>query len=198
MITLTAARLYTPVESVDQPLVLLDGDKIVEVASRSSRSVPQGAQVIDFEDSIFAPAFLDIHIHGGAGQDVMSADDAGLRSLEQFLAKHGVGAYFPTTVTAPIDRILHALDHLADTIEIAEQNGGAEVGRAQPLGIHLEGPFISHIRRGVHPPADLLPPKLEYFDRFWQAARGRIRMMTIAPELEGAKELIAEATRRGV
>jgi len=70
--------------------------------------------------------------------------------------------------------------------------------RACPLGIHLEGPFISHVRKGVHPAADLLPPKLEIFDRLWQAARGHVRMMTIAPELEGAAEVIAEATRRGV
>ena len=70
--------------------------------------------------------------------------------------------------------------------------------RAQPLGIHLEGPFLSHVRRGVHPPANLLSPTLPTFDRFWQAARGHIRVMTIAPELEGAREVIAEAARRGV
>jgi len=197
MLAITASRLFTPKESVDNPVVLLDGDMILEVASRSSRSVPVGVQLIDFEDSILAPAFFDIHIHGGAGQDVMSADAAGLRTLEQFLAKHGVSAYFPTTVTASIDRILSALDRLADAIEIAERDKNDPV-RARPLGIHLEGPFISHIRRGVHPPADLLPPKLKFFDRFWQEARGHIRMMTIAPELEEANELIAEATRRGV
>jgi N-acetylglucosamine-6-phosphate deacetylase len=196
MIVITAARLYTPIDCVEQPLVLLDGDRIVEIACRGSRPAPLGAQLMDFGELILAPAFLDLHIHGGAGQDVMSAD--GLTTLERFLGNHGVGGYFPTTVTAPMDRILSALDHLADAIEAAEQNDSAGAGRAQPLGIHLEGPFISHVRRGVHPPADLLPPRLEFFERFWQAARGHIRMMTIAPELEGAKELIAEATRRGI
>ena len=70
--------------------------------------------------------------------------------------------------------------------------------RAAPLGIHLEGPFISHARRGVHPVEHLLPPSVETFERFWQAARGRIRIMTLAPELEGAIELIAAAAARGV
>src|SRR5205085_4533424 len=70
--------------------------------------------------------------------------------------------------------------------------------RARALGIHLEGPFISHKRRGVHPPENLLLPSLSSFDRFWQAARGQIRMMTIAPELPGAIEVIVEATSRGV
>jgi len=70
--------------------------------------------------------------------------------------------------------------------------------RARPLGIHLEGPFISHRRRGVHPPEDLLTPSLAAFERFWQAARGHIRVMTIAPELPGAIEVITEAAKRGV
>ena len=66
------------------------------------------------------------------------------------------------------------------------------------MGIHLEGPFLSHKRRGVHPPENLVEPTLEVFDRLWQAARGHVRMMTIAPELPGAIEVIAEAARRGV
>jgi N-acetylglucosamine-6-phosphate deacetylase len=66
------------------------------------------------------------------------------------------------------------------------------------LGIHLEGPFLSHTRRGVHPQENLVRPSLAAFDRFWQAARGRVSVMTIAPEIEDATELIAEATRRGV
>lgn len=70
--------------------------------------------------------------------------------------------------------------------------------RARPLGIHLEGPFISHRRRGVHPPEDLLAPYPAVFDRFWQAARGHIRVLTIAPELPGALEVIAQAAARGV
>jgi N-acetylglucosamine-6-phosphate deacetylase len=91
---------------------------------------------------------------------------------------------------------------LADAIE-ESQSGGQRTnkvgsGRTLALGIHLEGPFISHARRGVHPPEDLVAPTLPLFERFWQAARGRICMMTIAPELEGALEVIAEAARRGV
>ena len=198
MIALTATRLYTPVESVEHPIVLMDGETIAEISSRFSREIPHGAQLLDFPNAILAPAFVDIHIHGGAGHDVMSADTGGMSKLERLLASHGVAAYLPTTVTAPLDRILSALDHLAAAIEAAEQNGEVEPQRAQAVGIHVEGPFISHIRRGVHPPAYLLRPTVDLFERLWQAARGRIRLMTIAPELEGAKEVIADATRRGV
>jgi N-acetylglucosamine-6-phosphate deacetylase len=198
MIALTATRLYTPAKCVERPLVLIEGDTIVEIASQTARAVPQEAQLLDFGDAILAPGFVDIHVHGGAGYDAMSADATDLMALERFLAVHGVTAYFPTTVTAPMDQTLSALDRLATAIEAAERSAEPAVGRAQPLGIHLEGPFISHIRRGVHPPAHLLVPTLDSFDRFWQAARGRIRLMTIAPELEGAEEVIAGAARRGV
>jgi N-acetylglucosamine-6-phosphate deacetylase len=196
MIALTAGRLYTPLDSVEKPLLLIEGDTVVEVSSRVSREVPDGARTIDFGDAILVPGYVDIHIHGGAGHDVMNVDTAGLPAMERLLASHGVTGYFPTTVTAPADQTRLALDRLAAEIERAE--AARNEGRAQPLGIHLEGPFISHLRRGVHPTENLLRPTIEMFDRFWQAARGHIRLMTIAPELEGAAEVIAEAARRGV
>lgn len=198
MIALTAKRLYTPLQQVEQPLVLVEGRRIVEVSTRAARQIPQGIRLVDFGDSVLSPGFVDIHIHGGAGHDVMEADPAGLPAVEQLLAKHGVTSYFPTTVTAPIDQTLSALDRLAAAIEQAEAAERSNSRRAQPLGIHLEGPFISHARRGVHPSQNLLPPTLEMFERFWQASRGHIRVMTIAPELEGARDVIAEAARRGL
>jgi len=198
MIALTASRLYTPLESIEQPVVLIDGGRIVDVGRRNTRPLPPGAQQIDFPDSILAPGYVDIHIHGGAGHDVMETDPAALPAVEQLLAKHGVTSYLPTTVTASGDHILAALDRLATAIENAERDSGSRGLRAQPVGIHLEGPFISFARRGVHPPQDLLSPTLPVFERFWQASRGRIRVITMAPELEGARELIAEAARRGV
>jgi N-acetylglucosamine-6-phosphate deacetylase len=95
-------------------------------------------------------------------------------------------------VAAPLDATCQALDRLADAIEAAPNDA------AVPLGIHLEGPFLSHKRRGVHPPENLATPTVELFDRLWQAARGHVRMMTIAPELPNALEVIAEAARRKV
>ena len=197
MLALTATRLYTPLEAVERPVLLIDEGKIVDIFSQVNRPAPQGPRLVDFGDAILAPGFVDIHIHGAAGYDVMSADAAGLAAIERLLAAHGVTGYSPTTVTAAIDQTLSALERLATAIEQAEQ-GRASNARAQPLGIHLEGPFISHSRRGVHPSANLQRPSLNLFDRFWQAARGRVRLMTIAPELEGAMEVIAEAARRGV
>jgi N-acetylglucosamine-6-phosphate deacetylase len=203
MIALTATTLFTPLERIEQPLLLVEDGTIVELTSRARREVPRNCRTVDFGDGILAPGFVDIHIHGGAGHDVMEAGADALPPLERLLASHGVSSYLPTTVTAPMDATLSALARLADAIEAADRNSHSTdrpTGdlRARPLGIHLEGPFISHSRRGVHPPANLLTPSLAAFDRFWQAARGHIRVITIAPELPGAIEVMAEAAARGV
>jgi N-acetylglucosamine-6-phosphate deacetylase len=196
MIALTARQLYTPLRSIVGPLVLVEDGRIAEISSRKAREVPARARLMDYGDATLAPGFVDIHIHGGRGHDVMEADPAALPAIESLIAKHGVAAYFPTTVSAPLDHTLAALDRLAAAVEqgsIDQRNS-----RARPLGIHLEGPFISHAKRGVHPPEYLLAPSLALFDRFWQAARGHIKVMTIASELDGAIEVIVEAARRGV
>ncbi len=203
MLAFTAARLLTPSDSVEHPLVLVEQGRVFEISARGTRQVPSGIAACDFGDALMAPGYVDLHIHGNAGYDVMDDRAEALPAIEHLLVRHGVTSYFPTTVTAPMDATLRALERLADAIEKSERenNGNRnEDGkrRALPLGIHLEGPFISHARRGVHPPENLLAPTLATFEQFWQAARGRIRMMTIAPELEGAPEVIAEAARRGV
>lgn len=202
MLAFTAARLLTPSEVVERPLVLVEEGRVVEISPRSGRPVPSGASLLDFGDYWLAPGYVDLHIHGNAGYDVMDDTSDALPAIERSLASHGVTSYFPTTVTAPMDTTLRALERLADAIEKREQDHKTENAngptRALPLGIHLEGPFISHARRGVHPPQNLLGPTLALFEQFWQASRGRIRMMTIAPELKNAPEVIAEATRRGV
>ena len=195
--TLSARRLLTPFDVIDHPRVVVDGGTISKIGSAAD--VEAIGPVLDLGDAAIAPGFVDIHIHGGGGHDVMEDDSAALPAVEMLIAQHGVTGYFPTTVTAPLDQTLRALERLGKAIESAEKDGDpARARRARPLGIHLEGPFISHARRGVHPPADLLPPRLETFEKFWQASRGKIKVMTIAPELEGATEVIAEAAWRGV
>jgi N-acetylglucosamine-6-phosphate deacetylase len=194
----TAHALYTPLEEVLDPTVLVEEGIITRVVSRTGEEVPSGASVIDFGNAILAPGFVDIHIHGGAGLDVMLASPAELPRLGKFLAEHGVTGYFPTTVAAPLEQTYSALERIANAIEASPTNINNGHVAAQPLGIHLEGPFLSHKRRGVHPPENLVAPTVEIFDRMWQAARGHISVMTIAPELPGAMEVIALAAQRNV
>jgi N-acetylglucosamine-6-phosphate deacetylase len=88
--------------------------------------------------------------------------------------------------------ILRSLEGLAKLIASDNHTG------ARPLGIHLEGPFLSHAKRGVHPPEHLLSPSIQVFNSMWQASEGHIRLITVAPELQGAEEFIAHVTSLGV
>jgi N-acetylglucosamine-6-phosphate deacetylase len=195
MTVFTSKTLYTPLRKVDDALVSVENGAVVKVASRSGSEAATNKAITDFGDCVIVPGFFDIHIHGGVNCDVMRGTSDEMKKFETFLARHGVTSYFPTTVTASQDATLSALERLADRIEAAEKNSA---GGATPLGIHLEGPFLSHAKRGVHPTVDLVEPSVAAFDELWQAARGHVRMITIAPELNGAEEVIAEASKRGV
>jgi N-acetylglucosamine-6-phosphate deacetylase len=205
MIALCADLLYTPLDEINEPLLFIEDGRITAVSSRAQQEIPRNATVLDLSgdlgDAILVPGFVDIHMHGGAGVDLMRANPTELPRLHKFLATHGVTAYFPTTVAAPLDETCRALERLADAIAVAQDSTGSnnrDTMEARPLGIHLEGPFLSHRRPGVHPLEYLVEPTLEIFERLWQAARGNIRMMTIAPEIPGALEVIAAAARRNV
>jgi N-acetylglucosamine-6-phosphate deacetylase len=191
-----ARRLYTPLDEIENALLFVEDGVITGISSRSKLETP--ANVVDFGDATIAPGFIDIHIHGGAGLDVMLASPSELPRLGKFLASHGVTSYFPTTVAAPLSQTCTALERLAGAIEAAKLPAHGHEAQALPLGIHLEGPFLSHKRRGVHPPEYLVEPTVEILDRLWQAARGHVRMLTIAPEISGATQVIGEAARRGV
>lgn len=183
---ITARRLLTDIGSVEFPVLIVGDDGTLTDISSDPTALAR-------EEDTLTSAFFDVHTHGAIGHDVMSASPAEFREIQHFLARHGVAQYLPTTVTASVDSTLHSLESLANAIEAEPQPL-----QAQPRGIHLEGPFLSHAKRGVHPEKYLQKPSIELFERFQQAARGHIRLLTIAPELSGATELIAYATSLGV
>lgn len=190
---LTAARLWDGNRFIDQPLVVMEDGRITGIGSRATSGAP--VQPLDFPAATLAPSYFDVHIHGSRGHDVMEASPKALAAMGGFLASRGTSRYLATTVTAPLDTTLRALSGLAKLIQNPGLLGEAV---ARPVGIHLEGPFLSHAKRGVHPPEYLLAPAISVFDRMWDAAEGRIRLMTLAPELPGAAEFAAHATARGV
>lgn len=190
---ITASLLFTPTEVVGEPVLVVEDERIVAVGPRTSVSVPANVRRYDFPDAVLAPGFIDIHIHGGSGHDVMEADRSALVAIEGGMLKHGVTSYLATTVTAPLTGTLRSLEHLGKSIRARTDHSGSAL-----LGIHLEGPFISHAKRGVHPPENLLPPSSDLLRRLHEASGGAVRMMTIAPELEGSLETIAEAARLGI
>lgn len=188
-----AERLWDGTRLIEHPVVVIEDGRIRSLGAQTETEIPSGAGVEDYAGATLAPAFLDVHTHGAAGHDVMEATPEALGAIGRFQASHGTGAYLATTVTAPLDATLRSLSGLADLL-----NKPPVPGEARPLGIHLEGPFLSHVKRGAHPPEHLLPAEISTFDRLFDAAEGHVRLMTLAPELPGAVELAAHATARGV
>src|ERR1700723_1932994 len=133
---------FTPLEEIPNPLVFAEDGVITDLPPRSGREIPANTALIDFADAVITPGFVDIHMHGGAGLDVMQASEAEMPHLGRFLAQHGVTGYFPTTVAAPIDVTCAALERIANAIEAGESgangDGNNDPAQARPLGVHLE------------------------------------------------------------
>lgn len=190
-LVLTARALWNGSRRIADPVVVVEDGRIVQLTTRAEAELPKSAYITDFPEATLAPTLVDVHTHGCAGHDVMDATPQAMLAIGGFLARRGTGGYLATTVTAPLDATLRSLERLAGLIE-------NPVPGARPLGIHLEGPFLSHGKRGVHPPEHLQAPDIALFDKLFQAARGHVSLMTLAPELPGAIDLAAHATQRGV
>jgi N-acetylglucosamine-6-phosphate deacetylase len=197
-----ASRILTPQEELADSVILTEGGRITAIGHRDEVKIPSGAIDYVAAGMTVVPGFVDVHIHGAGGHDVMEATPDALDCITSTVARYGTTSILATTVTASVDETCRSLDGIAKYIrahekfEDAEQDKGGLV--AEILGIHLEGPFISRARRGVHPPDTIARPSVEILDKFRAAADGLIRIITIAPEIPGALDLIHYAVANGI
>jgi N-acetylglucosamine-6-phosphate deacetylase len=190
-VTVRAKRLVTATGAIDRPLIKIDGTRVIEILRRDAGENPGATH--DFGNATLTAGLFDVHMHGAVGHDVMDGTTDALRSVSVFLASRGVTEYLATTVTASMELTLRALDGIAGHVERTPSDDEARV-----VGIHIEGPFVSHAKRGMHPEEFIVPPSPALLDKFWEASRGRIKLMTIAPELPGAIETIERAGELGI
>jgi N-acetylglucosamine-6-phosphate deacetylase len=194
-----ASRILTPHDELRDSVILVEGGKITGLGPRDEVRVPPDAAPYAAGDKIVVPGFVDIHIHGAGGHDVMEANARALDRITSTVARHGTTSMLATTVTAPVEETCHSLQGIARYIRSHENPvGGITRLAAEILGIHLEGPFINKARRGVHPPDAIAKPSAEMLAQFRKAADGLVKVVTIAPELPGALELIAAAAADGL
>jgi N-acetylglucosamine-6-phosphate deacetylase len=194
-----ASRILTPHDELRDSVILIEGTKITGLGPRDEVRVPPEAVHYAAGDKIVVPGFVDIHIHGAGGHDVMEANARALDRITSTVARHGTTSILATTVTAPVEETCHSLQGIARYIRSHENpEGGITRLAAEILGIHLEGPFISKARRGVHPSDAIAKPSAEILAQLRKAADGLVKIVTIAPELPGALELIAAAAGDGL
>lgn len=167
--------------------VRIDDDVIVAVGT----DLPaQGARIFDAAGMIVAPGFVDVHVHGAAGAMFESGEEEQVRAISATLARFGVTGFLATIATLPADALRRAVAAVAAVI-------GTEPG-ARILGIHLEGPYLSPLRAGAQAVPYMRAPSIDEIDALQAIAGGAIRLVTLAPEVDGALDLIAALHARGV
>ena len=178
-------RVVTDHEVWPEGTVLLEGSSIVEV----SREPLDADEVHEYPGCFMVPGFVDLQVNGSFGVDVAS-EPGRLPELSRKLLATGTTSYLPTLISSPLTLYREALPMLARSAREGGPDGAAV------LGAHLEGPFIDVDRKGVHPPDHIIPADVSLLDKLLDL--GPVRMLTLAPELEGAPELTNMAASRGV
>ncbi|MFQ6130545.1 MAG: N-acetylglucosamine-6-phosphate deacetylase [Armatimonadota bacterium] len=191
MIALLASRALTPLETIEDPVLLVEEGRIAALGAAAQVGVPAEAQVLRFDGCTLAPGFIDIHIHGCRGRSVSAASREALAEMSAYMATRGTTGFLAGIPASPEDVTLRALDAC---VEAAEHGPPG----AQMVGVHLEGPFLNPDKKGAQPEDCLRPPDHDYADTLLERGRGTVRIMTVAPELPGAVELIRHLVDRQV
>lgn len=180
---LTDGRVVVPAGVLEPGWVRVEGDRIAEVGADA---IPADGERLSLAGRTLVPGFVDLHVHGGGGHSMQSADADEVRAAAAFHLEHGTTGLLVSIVTAPLDEML---DNLAVVSRIA--------GEGTILGAHLEGPFLNPLRAGAHDARHLLAPDLATFERLLAASRGALRVVTVAPELPGGIELLRRVVAGG-
>ena len=182
------AVIYTPAERLEVGAVLVEGGFIQIVGKAELPEAKAGARCIDASGLILVPGLIDLQVNGAFGCDFTSQPET-IWEVAAGLPRYGVTAFLPTIVTSPAEVISRAQAVLA---------GGKPAGfrGAEPLGLHLEGPFLNPEKKGAHNPAYLRLPDTRLIADW--SPHSHVRLVTLAPELPGALELVELLVNRGV
>ena len=180
-----STRVWINEQFVPAQLVL-ENDKLKAIEPYDAQPADK-----DYRDLRILPGLIDIHCHGYNGLDCNYATREGLVRWIEYLPQDGVTSFLATTSTAPESNLLQSFALISDVME--EHHRGARI-----MGIHVEGPQISHEFKGAHNPYLIQKPNIEQFERYQQAARGNIQMICIAPEKDDDHQLIRYCTAHGV
>jgi N-acetylglucosamine-6-phosphate deacetylase len=190
-LALTKATLLTPFNLIENATLLINEKTIEAAGPAASVQIPADYREVPLEGLIIAPGFIDLHLHGGNGAEVMSAIPSSLEEMAKFYATHGVTSFLATTLTANMDQLL-AVARSFQFLNNSSYKG------AKCLGLHLEGPYLSPKFAGMHNLTEVRPPSLDEILQIHRASNNGLKMITMAPELDGALEIAAELVKLGI
>ena len=188
MLYIRNASVCTPDTVIERGAVLIDEGRIVAAGPATDVPCPSGADEIDATGLSLAPGFIDLQVNGAFGDD-FTDDPAVIWRVAAKLPRYGVTSFLPTIITSPMEKI-------AAGQRVVTDGGPGGFRGARPLGLHAEGPFLNPQRKGAHNPAYLRLPDVSAVDD-WSRETG-VRLVTLAPELPGALDVIAALSSRGV
>lgn len=187
MLYLSHATLYTPGTRLDDAAVLIHDGIIKKIGTSEGLACPPDAEHIDAGGKIAAPGLIDLQLNGAFGDDFTAQPETLWRVAER-LPRYGVTAFLPTIITCPLSQI----DAARRAIWARPRNFRG----AEPLGLHMEGPFLNPRKKGAHNPAYLREPDTEVV-RDW-SREGGVRLVTLAPELPNALAMVEDLAARGI
>ncbi len=176
-------KLITPYEVLNGYAVVIKNGKIVDILPEASVDLSSFDEVIDGEGNFLAPGFVDIHNHGNSGYDVMDSTEEALDNIGKFHLKNGVTSYLGTVITSSYEDIIKAISNVVDYKN--------KENLSQIIGIHLEGPFFSVEKKGAQPEIYIKRPDMEATKKIVEASKGMLKMVSVAPEIDGALEVIS-------
>ena len=176
---ITNCRLFDVPDEAKTTSILIENGTITQIGQINP---PTGCNTLDAQDRIVAPGFIDVHIQGAGGADVLDATPEALKAISQACARFGATSFLATTVFKADQKNQH--------LTVSAEYVGRDLGGANLLGIHLEGPFISMQKKGMIQPDCICPASMQVLDEILDITNGQLRMMTIAPELPDCTQII--------
>lgn len=185
--------IITPFHLVSGKAIIVEKGRIKEIVNKEElcTTALTGAEVIKGKDKYIVPGYIDIHVHGGGGSDVMDGDYEAINQIAIAHSHFGTTSFLPTTMTMSKDKIIRSLRSICKAVKKGTE--GAEI-----LGIHMEGPYINPEKKGAQKEDDIKKISIEGFLEFNQASGNLIRLVTIAPEMPGAIGLIKYLYKQGI
>ncbi|GHI01487.1 N-acetylglucosamine-6-phosphate deacetylase [Neobacillus kokaensis] len=185
-ILLKGIRVYTEKQLIENGYLKISEQKIIEIGSVEQLENTDGFEEIEVPSHYHVvPGFIDVHIHGVNGADTMDATKEALDTMVAALPKEGTTSFLATTITQEAEQIEKAIKNAGEYIE----NGPLQ-GKAEILGIHLEGPFVNARKAGAQPIQHIIDPDLNLFKKWQEIAKGTIKLVTLAPERPGGIEMV--------
>ncbi|MBM4167706.1 MAG: N-acetylglucosamine-6-phosphate deacetylase [Ignavibacteria bacterium] len=189
-LVITNAEIVTPFRILSRGTIVVEGKKIAEIGGVKDVKTPKGCTVIDAEGMILTPGFVDLLVHGGGGHGFADMSSEAVENISKFFFEHGTTGMLASLYSKREPELIADVSRIADFCEGAN---GSNV-----WGIHLEGPFINKEQHGAMKVEYLWKPDVQKWKRVFAASRGSIKLMTIAPELEGVDQVMREAAKHGV